>query len=196
MPEDFGTSKIIESASYFFVVAWTSHHKKPRRTRFVCVLPSPNACIFVCNYYLQYVSCLCSFVFCDEWRKVHFNMRHFLFQLRTLCFTLYLGFPACKSRKIALDFLGGNITSNGGTLLLKQADAKLGLSRAAARTIPDFRRQASVNHTIEQIDSASMRLDAEKRISMITMNFGMISPCKRRAMDEACPNRVKSSSPC
>ena len=69
----------------------------------------------------------------------------------TKCTRSDFGFPACKSRKIALDFLGGNITSNGGILLLKQADAKLGLSRAAARTIPDFRRQASVNHTIEQM---------------------------------------------
>ena len=50
----------------------------------------------------------------------------------TKCTRSDFGFPACKSRKIALDFLGGNITSNGGILLLKQADAKLGLSRAAA----------------------------------------------------------------
>jgi len=69
----------------------------------------------------------------------------------TKCTRSDFGFPACKSRKIALDFFGGNITSNGGILLLKQADAKLGLSRATARAIPDFRRQASVNHTIEQM---------------------------------------------
>jgi len=51
----------------------------------------------------------------------------------TKCTRSDFGFPACKSRKIALDFLGGNITSNGGILLLKQADAKLGLSRGGAR---------------------------------------------------------------
>jgi len=43
----------------------------------------------------------------------------------TKCTQSDFGFPACKSRKITLDFLGGNITSNGGILLLKQADAKL-----------------------------------------------------------------------
>ena len=34
------------------------------------------------------------------------------------------------------DFSRGNITSNGGVLLLKQADTKLGLTRSAARGIP------------------------------------------------------------
>jgi len=56
-----------------------------------------------------------------------------------------------KSKKIATDFSGGNITSNGGVLLLKQADAKLELTRATARAILDARHTASVRHTIEQM---------------------------------------------
>jgi hypothetical protein len=62
-----------------------------------------------------------------------------------------LAFPSCKSRKIIADFSGGNITSNGGVLLLKQADSKLGLTRAAARLLPDTRHKASVKHSVEQM---------------------------------------------
>ena len=69
----------------------------------------------------------------------------------TKCTLTNFDFPACKSRKISIDFSGGNITSNGGVLLLKQADTKLGLTRAATKSIPDTRRQASVSHTIEQM---------------------------------------------
>jgi len=55
----------------------------------------------------------------------------------TECTQTNFGFPSCKSRKITADFSGGNITSNGGVLLLKQADSKLGLTRTAARLVPD-----------------------------------------------------------
>ncbi len=69
----------------------------------------------------------------------------------TECTQTDFGFPSCKSRKITTDFSGGNITSNGGVLLLKQADRKRGLTRAAARLIPDDRRKSSVVHTTEQM---------------------------------------------
>lgn len=69
----------------------------------------------------------------------------------TECTQTDFNFPSCKSRKISADFSGGNITSNGGVLLLKQMDSKLGLTRAAARLIPDPRRKASVKHSVEQM---------------------------------------------
>ncbi len=43
-----------------------------------------------------------------------------------------LDFPSCKSRKVTADFSGGNISSIGGVLLLKQADRQLGLTGSAA----------------------------------------------------------------
>jgi len=69
----------------------------------------------------------------------------------TECTQTDFRFPTCKSRKVSIDFTGGNITSNGGVLLLKQADRKLGLTHAAARLIPDDRRKASVRHTMLQM---------------------------------------------
>lgn len=49
------------------------------------------------------------------------------------------------------DFTGGKITSNGGVLLLKQADTKLGLTHTVARLFPDDRRKSSVQHTIKNM---------------------------------------------
>ncbi len=58
-----------------------------------------------------------------------------------------LGFPGCKGRKVEADFSGGNVTSDAGVLLLRQADRRLGLTSAVARLLADPRRQASCEHT-------------------------------------------------
>jgi hypothetical protein len=55
-------------------------------------------------------------------------------------------FPVCKRRIVEANFQGGDITSDGGVLLLRQADHLLGLSAAVARVLADPRRQASVEH--------------------------------------------------
>jgi hypothetical protein len=55
-------------------------------------------------------------------------------------------FPACKRRVVEANFEGGNITSNGGVLLLRQVDRLLGLSEAIAGILEDPRRKASVDH--------------------------------------------------
>ena len=69
----------------------------------------------------------------------------------TECTQTELSLPSCKSRKVSVDFAGGNISSFGGAVLLAQADRKLGLLRAAARKIPDSRRKASVKHSVEKM---------------------------------------------
>ena len=56
-------------------------------------------------------------------------------------------FPACKSRKIEVDFNGGDITSDAGSLLIRQADRKLGLTRDLNKVLDDPRRKASCDHT-------------------------------------------------
>ena len=55
-------------------------------------------------------------------------------------------FPVCKRRRVEANFQGGNITSDGGVLLLQQVDRRLGLSEAIARVLDDPRRQASCEH--------------------------------------------------
>ena len=55
-------------------------------------------------------------------------------------------FPVLKRRIVEATFQGGDITSDGGVLLLQQVDRRLGLSEAVARTLDDPRRQASIDH--------------------------------------------------
>ncbi len=55
-------------------------------------------------------------------------------------------FPVCKRRHVEANFKGGDITSDGGVLLLQQIDRRLGLSKAIAQILDDPRRQASCEH--------------------------------------------------
>ena len=69
----------------------------------------------------------------------------------TECTDQSLLFPAFRSRKIEARFDGGAITSDGGSLLLRQADRRLGLTRELATVLDDPRREASCRHTLEQL---------------------------------------------
>ena len=60
-------------------------------------------------------------------------------------------FPALKSRKIDFDFEGGDITSDAGSLLVRQADRKIGLTRDLNKLIQDPRRQESCVHTQHEL---------------------------------------------
>jgi hypothetical protein len=66
----------------------------------------------------------------------------------TECTQESFDFPACKRRRVEATFDGGDITSDGGVLLLQQVDQRLGLSRAIAGVIGDPRRQASCQHDL------------------------------------------------
>ena len=50
-------------------------------------------------------------------------------------------------RVIEADFGGGDLSSDGGLLLLRQVDRHLGLSRAAAAAIPDPRDPERIRHS-------------------------------------------------
>ena len=66
----------------------------------------------------------------------------------TKCYQRTLEFPRVNRRLVETDFSGGDITSDGGVLLLRQADRLLGLSAAIAHALPDSRRQASCDHDV------------------------------------------------
>ena len=64
----------------------------------------------------------------------------------TDCTSLSFEFPACRRRRIEADFSGGEITSNGGVLLLRQADRLLGLTASVAGRLADARQRGNVEH--------------------------------------------------
>jgi hypothetical protein len=51
-------------------------------------------------------------------------------------------------RVVEAAFDGGDIVSDGGVLLLKRVDERLGLTRAAAQVFGDARRSASIQHSV------------------------------------------------
>jgi len=55
---------------------------------------------------------------------------------------------AQKGRKVEISFDGGDITSDGGVLLLQKADERIGLLNQVAARIQDPRRQASCEHSV------------------------------------------------
>ena len=69
----------------------------------------------------------------------------------TVCSEESFEFPALKtgktSRKIEVQFSGGEVSSDGGVLLLREVDSKLGLTKEFAKHIPDPRNPAFIQHT-------------------------------------------------
>ena len=69
----------------------------------------------------------------------------------TECTQTALQFPGFSRRKIDVSFNRGDITSNGGVQLLRLADERTGLIKAAARAIGDSRRRKSCTHDLESL---------------------------------------------
>ena len=66
----------------------------------------------------------------------------------TKCYQRSFEFPRVNRRIVEARFDGGDITSDGGVLLLRQADRLTGLSDSIARALSDSRRQASCDHDV------------------------------------------------
>ncbi len=54
-------------------------------------------------------------------------------------------------RQVVADFSGGTLSTDGGALLLRQVDQRLGLSRALAECFTDQRDQRFVNHQLTEL---------------------------------------------
>ena len=66
----------------------------------------------------------------------------------TVCNTEIYEFTSCKRRKVQAQFSGGHITSDGGVMLLKQADKRLDLTRRVAQKFSDSRDQGKCTHRL------------------------------------------------
>ena len=54
--------------------------------------------------------------------------------------------PAVCRKKLTVDFDGGNQSSDAGVLLLRAAEAKIGVIAAMAKSLPDRRDQTTGRH--------------------------------------------------
>ena len=60
-------------------------------------------------------------------------------------------FDDLGSKKVVANFSGGHLSSDGGSLLLRQIDAGLGISRVLAGCFTDSRQQEPVEHSVEEL---------------------------------------------
>ena len=60
-------------------------------------------------------------------------------------------FPAICRKKVTAAFDGGRLTSDGGVVLLAQAERRLGIAEGLAACIADRRDQARVIHDLDDI---------------------------------------------
>ena len=59
--------------------------------------------------------------------------------------------PAVSLKKVSASFDGGAISSDGGLLLLREADRRLGLTRMLASCVQDRRDPSRISHAVEEM---------------------------------------------
>lgn len=57
-------------------------------------------------------------------------------------------FGLVNKRKIEVSFSGGDVSSDGGVLLVRQADKRLRLTEQLSRLLPDKRQSGKVQHRL------------------------------------------------
>ena len=70
--------------------------------------------------------------------------------MSTECNQFVLGFHPLKQREIRAQFDGGAITSDGGGLLLREVEKRIGILRQFAACFTDYRNPDLIEHTVEE----------------------------------------------
>ena len=71
--------------------------------------------------------------------------------MTTECNSSYLDFPMVGPRQVLADFDGGDISSDGGALLLRETERLTGIVRQFAACFTDHRNPDLVEHTAEEL---------------------------------------------
>jgi hypothetical protein len=71
--------------------------------------------------------------------------------MTTECNPAYLDFPMLGRREVLADFTGGDITSDGGALLLRKVEQLTGVIRQFAACFTDHRNPDLIEHTLEEL---------------------------------------------
>jgi hypothetical protein len=69
----------------------------------------------------------------------------------TECNQVGIEFPGFGGRKIQADFSGGEVSSDGGVLLLRQVDRWIGLTKRLGELLPDRRNPDRITHGLETL---------------------------------------------
>ena len=66
----------------------------------------------------------------------------------TVCTTKIIEYARCKGRKVQAQFNGGDITSDGGVMLLREVDRRLQLTKRIAAALNDPRCPSKTHHSL------------------------------------------------
>lgn len=69
----------------------------------------------------------------------------------TECTTEKLIFEGVGRRRVEADFSGGQVSSDGGVLLVREADRRIGLSERMAECFVDYRDSKQVEHSVKEL---------------------------------------------
>jgi len=67
------------------------------------------------------------------------------------CTSSQMEFEPFQRRRVEVNFDGGDVSSDGGVLLLRKLDRRLGLMDAVARVLADPRDPERIEHTLGQM---------------------------------------------
>src|SRR5271157_5516398 len=71
--------------------------------------------------------------------------------MTTECNQIGFEFHPLKQRQIRAQFDGGAITSDGGGLLLREVDKRMGIMRQFAACVTDYRDPERIEHRLEEL---------------------------------------------
>src|SRR6478735_4243772 len=105
--------------------------------------------------------------------------------------------PSVGRKKLTIDFAGGNQSSDGGLLLLRAAERKLGVCRRLAAAMPDRRDPERVRHamfemvmarasqsTISRLENAPSKTEAARLSAALLDQLGTtVKPGKLEVLD-------------
>ena len=71
--------------------------------------------------------------------------------MATECTPIQMEFQGVGRRRVAAAFDGGHLSSEGGSLLLREADTRVGMVERLAACFTDHRRPDSVEHRVDEL---------------------------------------------
>src|ERR1700751_3874716 len=67
------------------------------------------------------------------------------------CHELEFELPGFSGRKLEGNFAGGNVSSDGGLVLIRQVDRWIGLTKSLAQRLADGRDPDKIEHSLESM---------------------------------------------
>ena len=106
--------------------------------------------------------------------------------MTTECHPAYLDFPMLGSRHVLADFDGGDISSDGGALLLRETERLTGIIRQFAACFNDHRDPDRIEHTVEELVS--------QRVYGLALGYENLEKANLRGVEVVSPSMPPKGS--